>query len=82
MGEASYDMENRLPRKTMQAKKVYSLSTEVKSVLDRKNNKWSVSTAFERVKFDLNVLTTLCKVLMYFFRDDSDTDGSNFHPHS
>ena len=60
------DMENRLPRKTMEAKKVYSLSTKVKSVLDRKHDKWSVSTAFERVKFDLNVLTTLCRLLMHF----------------
>ena len=69
-------MENRLARKTMEAKKVYLLSTEVKSVLDRKYDKWSVSMAFERVKLDLNILTTLCRLLMYFFWDDSDTDGS------
>ena len=68
-------MKNRLARKTMEAKKVYSLSTEVKSVLDRKFDKWSVSSAFERVKLDLNGLTTLCRLLMYFFWDDSDTDG-------
>ena len=67
---------DRLPRRTMETKKVYSFSTEVKSVLDRKHDKWSVPTAFERVKFDLNVLTTLCRLLMHFFREDSDNNGS------
>ena len=49
------DMENRLRRKTMEAKKVHALSTEVKLVVDRKFDKWSVSSAFERVKCDLKV---------------------------
>ena len=60
----------------METKKVYSLSTDVKSFLDRQFDKWSVSSAFERGKCDLNVLTTLCRLLMFFFWDDSDTDGS------
>ena len=28
------------------------------------------------MKCDLNVLTTLCRLLMFFFQDDSDMDGS------
>ena len=69
---------DRLPRKTMASsnKKVYSLTSEIKSVLERKHDKWSVVMAFDRVKFDLNVLNALCKVLMCLFRKEEDNDGS------
>ena len=49
-----------IPRKEMSKAKTYVLSSEVRSILCRKNDKWSLTTVYERVEQDLNILTKIC----------------------
>ena len=63
---------DRIPRKEMSKAKTYVVSSEVRSTLCRKNDKWSPTTEYERVKQDLNILTKICGVFLGFLRDDND----------
>ena len=58
----------------MSKAKAYVLSSEVRSILCRKNDKWSPTTAYERVKQDLNILTKICGVFLGFLRNDNDDE--------
>ena len=63
---------DRIPRKTMSKAKTYVVSSEVRLILCRKNDKWPPTTAYERVKQDLNILIKICGVFLGFLRNDND----------
>ena len=57
-----FNME-RIPRKEMSSsKKLFRVSSEVRSVLQRKHDKWSPVRAYDRLKKDLHVFHVMCKV--------------------
>ena len=63
----------RIPCKDMKDK-LFRVSTEVRSVLQRQHDHWSPLRAFERVKKDLDILHVLCKVFLAFFKKESDDE--------
>ena len=67
----------RIPARNMSSKTVYTLTSEIKSVLDCKHDKWTVSKAFERVRFDLNILTKLSKLIMALFKEEDGDEASS-----
>ena len=61
-----FNME-RIPRKEMSSsKKLFRVSSEVCSVLQRKHDKWSPLRAYDRLKKDLHVFHVMCKVSLSF----------------
>ena len=62
---------DRIPRKDMKTKH-FRLSTDVRSTLQRKHDKWTPVCAFNRLSKDLSVLHALSKVLLTFFKKDDD----------
>ena len=77
-----FNME-RIARKEMSSsKKLFRVSSEVHSVLQRKHDKWSPLRAYDRLKKDLHVFHVMCKVLLSFFakfgtepNEDAACDG-------
>ena len=66
---------DRVPRKKMSVnKKLFRVSTEVRSVLQRKHNKWSPVRAFDRVGKDLNIFYKMCKVFLTFLKKFGQDD--------
>ena len=62
-----FNMES-IPRKEMSSsKKLFRVSSEVRSVLQRKHDKWSPVRAYDRLKKDLHVFHAMCKVFLRFF---------------
>ena len=54
--------------------KLFRVLTEVQSVLQQQHDCWSPLRAFERVKKDLNILHMLCKVILAFFKKETDNE--------
>ena len=59
--------QHHIPRKDMD-KKRFTLSTEVRAILQRKYNRWTPVHAFDRVNKKLVVLYSLAKMLLAFFK--------------
>ena len=59
----------RIPRKDMD-KKCFRLSTEVRATLQRKYDRWTPVSAFNRVSKELSVLHALSGLLLTFFKKD------------
>ena len=71
-----------LPRKSLsngvsKKKKTYKLSTNVKSILSRKYDKWTVNKAYERLKHNyerlkhnLNTSRSLMRIILLLFKGD------------
>ena len=47
-------------------KKKYELTSKVKSVLDRKFDKWTPEKAYERIRVDLKLLTSFARIILSF----------------
>ena len=66
---------DRLPRKSpskavSKKKKTYKLTSETKSITNRKCDKWSLQNAYERVKFDLDISRCSMGALLSLFKGD------------
>ena len=66
-------MEHHIPRKDMDKKKRFTLSTEVRATLDRKHGRWMPVCVFDRVNKELLVLYSLAKMLLALFKKDNDS---------
>ena len=70
----------RVPQKEI-VKKNFKLTTQVRSILERKNDKWSPVKAYNRLSKDVGIFHVLMKMFLSFFRrqeggsDDSRCDG-------
>ena len=52
----------------MSRKKVYKLSTKVKSIINRKYDGWSAHKAHEWVKHDLNISGSFMRIILSLFK--------------
>ena len=75
-------MERIAHKEMSSSKKLFRVSSEVRSVLQRKHDKWSPLRAYHRLKRDLHVFHVMCKVLLSFFakfgtepNEDAACDG-------
>ena len=59
-------MERIAHKKLPSSKKLFRVSSEVHSVLQRKHDKWSLLRAYDRLKKDLHIFHVMCKVLLSF----------------
>ena len=59
-------MERIAHKKLPASKKLFRVSSEVHSVLQRKHDKWSLLRAYDRLKKDLHIFHVMCKVLLSF----------------
>ena len=50
--------------------KTYKLTNKIKSIINRKCDKWSLQNAYKRVKFDLNISRCFMGVLLSLFKGD------------
>ena len=66
-------MEHHIPRKDMDKKKRFTLSTEVRATLERKHDRWTHVRAFDRVNKELLFLYSLAKMLSALFKKDNDS---------
>ena len=70
----------RAPQKEI-VRKNFKLTTQVRSILERNNDKWSPVQAHNRLSKDVGIFHVLMKMFISFFRqqeagsDDSRCDG-------
>ena len=64
-------MEEHIARKQV-VKPRFRLSTEVRAMLERKFDHWTPVRAYNRVSKELTMLTSLCKMLLCFFKKSSE----------
>ena len=69
-------MEHHIPRKDMDKKQRFTLSTEVRAILQRKYDRWTPVCAFNRVNKELFVLDSLSKMLLAFVKKENDSDDN------
>ena len=50
--------------------KIFRVSSEVRSVLQRKHNSWLPVRVFDRVQKDLGIFHRLCKVFFNLFQEN------------
>ena len=65
-------MEEHIARKEVLKKPRFRLSTEVRATLKRKYDRWSPVRAYNRVSKELTMLTSLCKMILCFFKKSSE----------
>ena len=71
-------MEEHIARKEVVKKLRFRLSTEVRATLERKYDRWSPVCTYNRVSKELTMLTSLCKMILCFFRKSSkDTEDED-----
>ena len=64
-------MEEHIARKEV-VKPRFRLSTEVRKTLERKYDRWTPVRAYNRVSKELTLLTSLCKMLLCFFKKNAE----------
>ena len=65
-------MEEHIACKEVVKKPRLILSTEVRAMLERKFDRWSPVRAYNRVSKELTLLTSLCKMILCFFKKSSE----------
>ena len=65
-------MEEHIARKEVLQKPRFRLSTEVRAMLERKYDRWSPVRAYNRVSKELTMLISLCKIILSFFKKNSE----------
>ena len=64
-------MEEHIARKQV-VKPRFRLSTEVRATLERKFDRWTPVRAYNKLSKELTMLTSLCKMLLCFFKKSSE----------
>ena len=68
------DLRERIPRKDVTE---FNAVDVVRSIGDRKFDKWTAKSAMDRVEIDLKVFQGLTKLLLSLFKEDGEEEESN-----
>ena len=74
---ACKDLRERIPRKRMLDVTEFNAVDVVRSIGDRKFDKWIAKSAMDKVEIDLKVFQGLIKLLLSLFKEDGEEEESN-----
>ena len=73
---ACKDLQERIPRKRMLDVKEFKAVDVVRSIGDRKFDKWTTKSAMDRIDVDFKVFQGLTKLLLSLFKEDGGEEES------
>ena len=74
---ASKDLQERIPRKRILDDKEYNVMDVVRSIEDRKCDKWTSKSAMDRLEVDYQVFQGLTKFLLSLFKENDKEEESS-----
>ena len=74
---ARKELHERIPRKRMLDVKEFKAVDVVRSIGDRKFDKWTTKSAMDRIDVDFKVFQGLTKLLLSLFKEDGEQEESS-----
>ena len=74
---ASKELRERIPRKRMLDAKEYKAVDVVRSIQDRKFDKWTSKSAMDRIDVDFKVFQGLIRLLLSLFKEEGEEQESS-----